>query len=76
MPAVLKAFLEQLLRPGFAYHIDKGQVQKLLAGKSARVIVTMVMPAIIYRWYFAHMALRPCSVASLGLSASSPCAPR
>src|SRR6185437_15601141 len=43
MPALLKGFLEQLLRPGFAFceaPLSPG-VRKPLAGKSARVIVTM-----------------------------------
>ncbi len=57
MPAWLKAFLEQLLRPGFAF--DQSQARrlprKLLGRKSARIIVSMGMPAIVYRWYFgAH----------------------
>jgi len=56
MPALLKAFLEQVLRPGFAYRLgDSGRMQKLLTGKSARIVVTMGMPAFFYRWYFgAH----------------------
>ncbi|HEX6266333.1 MAG TPA: NAD(P)H-dependent oxidoreductase [Burkholderiales bacterium] len=57
MPAVLKAFLEQALRPGFA--IDEGQPgkmpKKLLKGRSARIVVTMGMPAFFYRIYYrAH----------------------
>lgn len=57
MPALLKAFLEQLLRPGFAfeYSASGGMAKKLLRGKSARIAVTMGMPAFVYRWiYFAH----------------------
>lgn len=56
MPALLKAFLEQLMRPGFAFiQAGPGFPHKLLGGRSARVIVTMGMPALIYRWYFfAH----------------------
>lgn len=72
MPAVLKAFLEQLLRPGFAYQIGKGQVQKLLAGKSARVIVTMAMPAIIYRWYFGAHGLKALQRSILGFVGIKP----
>jgi len=56
-PALLKAFFEQLLRPGFALGtVGKGQGwAKLLGGRSARVVVTMGMPALVYRWYFrAH----------------------
>lgn len=57
MPALLKAFLEQVLRPGFAFEYQKsgGMAKKLLVGKSARIIVTMGMPAFVYRWiFFAH----------------------
>jgi putative NADPH-quinone reductase len=57
MPALLKAFFEQVLRPGFAMEpIDGGKKWiKLLKGKSAHIVVTMGMPAFIYRWvYRAH----------------------
>lgn len=57
MPAVVKGFWEQVLRPEFAMHESESgkKFKKLLKGKSARVIVTMGMPAPIYRWYFkAH----------------------
>lgn len=56
LPALLKAFLEQVLRPGFA--IDEtvaGPQAKLLGGRSARIVVTMGMPAPVYRiFYRAH----------------------
>ncbi|MGA6826162.1 NAD(P)H-dependent oxidoreductase [Nitrospira sp. NS4] len=57
MPALLKAFFEQVLRPGFAFEYQKsgGMAKKLLTGKSARIVVTMGMPAFVYRWiFFAH----------------------
>lgn len=57
MPALFKAFLEQVLRPGFAFEYQKsgGMAKKLLTGKSARIVVTMGMPAFVYRWiFFAH----------------------
>ena len=57
MPALLKGFLEQVARPGFAFARDRLSplTNKPLAGRSARVIVTMGMPALVYRWYFrAH----------------------
>jgi putative NADPH-quinone reductase len=57
MPALLKAFLEQVLRPGFAFEYEKsgGIAEKLLTGRSARIVVTMGMPAFVYRWvFFAH----------------------
>ncbi|MDY6983350.1 MAG: NAD(P)H-dependent oxidoreductase [Pseudomonadota bacterium] len=60
MPALLKAFLEQLLRPGFAFSpIDgKGFPRRKLRGKSARIVVTMGMPAFVYRWYFRAHSLK------------------
>ncbi|OGA99730.1 MAG: dehydrogenase [Burkholderiales bacterium RIFCSPHIGHO2_12_FULL_61_11] len=57
MPALLKGFLEQLARPGFAFNADGDNPfgRKALTGRSARVVVTMGMPALLYRWYFrAH----------------------
>jgi len=56
MPALLKAFLEQTLRPGFAIATDDDR--KLLAGRSARLVVTMGMPAVIYRWFYGAHSLR------------------
>jgi len=57
MPALVKGFLEQVARPGFAFKKEGKNplAHKGLVGRSARVIVTMGMPATIYRWYFrAH----------------------
>jgi putative NADPH-quinone reductase len=57
MPALLKGAMEQVFRPGFAFGAGKkaGFPQKLLAGRSARVVVTMGMPGFFYRWvYRAH----------------------
>lgn len=57
MPALLKGFFEQAMRPGFAidYESDGGWPTKHLKGRSARVIVTMGMPASIYSlWFRAH----------------------
>lgn len=57
MPALLKGFLEQVLRPGFAFdqQAREGLGGRLLKGRSARVIITMGMPGPVYRWFFgAH----------------------
>jgi putative NADPH-quinone reductase len=60
MPALLKGFLEQVARPGFAFARDRmtPMAKKPLAGRSARVIVTMGMPALVYRWYFRAHSVR------------------
>lgn len=60
MPALLKAFFEQVLRPGFGTSkVDSGtRWKKLLTGRSARIILTMGMPALVYRWYFRAHSLK------------------
>lgn len=60
MPALLKGFLEQVARPGFAFRAEGGNpfAHKALGGRSARVVVTMGMPATVYRWYFQAHAVR------------------
>lgn len=60
MPALLHAFFEQAFRPGFAAEPgEKGQAwKKLLSGRSARIVVTMGMPALVYRWFYRAHALK------------------
>lgn len=59
LPALLKGFLEQVLRPGFAYeNKEGGWPVKKLKDKSARVVVTMGMPAFAYRWFFFAHSLK------------------
>ncbi len=76
MPALLKAFLEQVFRPGFALICNGHRFpQKGLVGKSARV-VTMGMPVFWYRWFFRAMACVDWSAASWVFVAGSRCARR
>jgi putative NADPH-quinone reductase len=60
MPALLKGFLEQTFRPGFAFTAAESLSPwtRRLKGKSARVVVTMGMPAFFYRWYFRAHSLK------------------
>lgn len=59
MPALFKGFLEHIFRPGFAMEYrERGFPKKLLAGRSARIVVTMGMPVLLYRWYFGAYGLR------------------
>lgn len=63
MPALLKAFLEQVLRPGFALGYGEDSQsdlpdKKLLRGRSARLIVTMGMPALFYKAYYGSHSVR------------------
>ena len=57
LPALTKAFLEQVFHRDTAFEPARdGKWPKgRLSGKSARVIVTMGMPALVYRfWYGGH----------------------
>jgi putative NADPH-quinone reductase len=60
MPAVVKAFFEQLCRNKFAIEADAkgGWPRQMLKGKSARVIVTMGMPAAAYKLMFGAHGVR------------------
>jgi putative NADPH-quinone reductase len=60
MPAMLKALLEQMMRPGVTFSTKKlGRWPvKFMSGKSARIVVTMGMPAFLYRWYYRAHSLR------------------
>jgi putative NADPH-quinone reductase len=58
MPALLKGFFEQAFRPGLAKSADLRAWRSLLEGRSARIVVTMGMPAIFYRWYFGAHGLK------------------
>jgi len=59
MPALFKGFLEHIFRPGFAMEYRKeGFPRRLLAGRSARIVVTMGMPVLMYRWWFGAYGLR------------------
>lgn len=74
MPALLKAFLEQVFRPGFAfdYQTSGKMPRKLLTGKSARIVVSMGMPALIYRWFFFAHSLKNLQRNILGFSGIKP----
>lgn len=73
MPALLKAFLEQTLRPGVAYRFrEGGGIEKLLTGKSVQIVITMGMPAILYRWYFRAHGLKTLKRNILGFCGAGP----
>jgi putative NADPH-quinone reductase len=74
MPALLKAYLEQVMRPGFAFAYGKGKglPQKLLTGKSARIVVTMGMPSLFYRLYYRSHSVRSLARNILGFVGFKP----
>ena len=59
MPARLKALLEQCFRPSFAFGgkaVAPGHGR--LKGRSARIVITMGMPATVYRLFYLAHSLR------------------
>jgi putative NADPH-quinone reductase len=72
MPALLKGFFEQLIRPSFSGANASFFDKKLLSGRSARVVVTMGMPAIIYRWYFRAHSVKSLERNLLGIVGIAP----
>ena len=74
MPALTKAFLEQVARPGFAFHEKNGDPygRKGLVGRSARVVVTMGMPALVYKWYFRAHSVKSLERNILGFVGIAP----
>ena len=74
MPALLKGFLEQVARPGFAFKADGGNPfsRKGLKGRSARVVLTMGMPALVYRYYYRAHSLKSLERNILGFVGIAP----
>ena len=72
MPALLKGFFEQLIRPSFSGEHVSFFDKKFLSGRSARVVVTMAMPAIIYRWYFRAHSVKSLERNLLGIVGIAP----
>jgi putative NADPH-quinone reductase len=73
MPALLKGFLEQVLRPDIGFSVDGAVTRgRPLAGRSARIVVTMGMPAFVYRWYFGAHTLKALRRNILGFLGVSP----
>ena len=74
MPALVKAFFEQLCRKGFAIEADAkgGWPKQMLKGRSARVIVTMGMPAAAYKMMFGAHGVRGFESGILGMAGIKP----
>lgn len=74
MPALLKGFIEQVARPGFAFKRTDANPfgQKALGGRSARVVVTMGMPALVYRFIFRAHSVKSLERNILGFVGIAP----
>lgn len=74
MPALLKGFLEQVARPGFAFKPGAANPfdAKGLSGRSARIVATMGMPALVYRTYFRAHSIKSLERNILGFVGIAP----
>lgn len=72
MPAMLRAWFEQCFREGFAMETGEKGFKRHLSGKSSRLVVTMGMPAMFYRWYFGQPGTKLLRRSILGFSGIRP----
>jgi putative NADPH-quinone reductase len=69
MPALLKGFFEQVMRPGFAFGpARKGLPKKRLKKRTVRIVVTMGMPRLFYTWFYRAHSLKSLERNILGFS--------
>jgi putative NADPH-quinone reductase len=71
-PALLKGFIEQVFRYGFALGKDARFPAGLLHGRTAHLIVTMGMPAPVFRWWFGAHSVRALELSVLRLCGIRP----
>lgn len=72
VPALMKGFLDRILLPGFAYQKRKNSLwwDKLLVGKTARIINTLDQPDWFYRWFNgkpSHTAIKKLTLNFIGV---------
>jgi putative NADPH-quinone reductase len=74
VPARLKGLLDRLLQPGFAFRYSKGQTlpERLLKGRSARLLVSMDTPGWYFRWWQGAPAHRMMKSAVLEFCGIAP----
>lgn len=71
-PALLHGFLEQVARGGFFAETAGPGIRSKFKGKSARLIVTMGMPAVVYRLIFHAHGVRTIMSGVLGFAGFTP----
>jgi putative NADPH-quinone reductase len=74
MPALTKAFFEQLARNGFLLEQGEGWPRQQMKGRSARVVVTMGMPTAAFLLAFGKAGAKSFETGVLGMSGFKPVA--
>jgi len=75
MPAATRAFFEQSARASFFLDVRDSAnkwPQRMMKGKSARVVVTMGMPSLAYKLLFGSAALKAIEKGLFGISGFKP----
>ena len=74
LPALLKGFIDRVFLSGvtYRYHENSLQWDKLLKGKTARLITTMDAPAFYYKLFYLSPGQRALRVATLNFCGVSP----
>lgn len=73
-PAIMKGFVDRLFLPGMAFKYRENSVwwDKLLAGKTARIITTMDQPTWYYRLMSGAPSIRQLKNSTLGFCGVKP----
>jgi NAD(P)H dehydrogenase (quinone) len=71
-PALMKGFVDRVFLPGLTFKKIEGSLwwEKLLKGKTARIITTMDQPGWYYRWVYGRPstnALKKCTLEFCGV---------
>jgi NAD(P)H dehydrogenase (quinone) len=82
LPALLKGFLDRVLQPGFGFRYRRHSSlwDRLLSGRSARLITTLDTPGWYFRWVWGapahrqmrHTVLGFCGIRPVRLTALAP----
>ncbi len=74
LPAITKGFIDRLFLPGFAFQYRENSIwwDKLLAGKSARIITSLDQPGWYYRMAFGRPSINQLKKSTLGFCGVSP----
>ncbi|WP_316838807.1 NAD(P)H-dependent oxidoreductase [Pedobacter gandavensis] len=74
LPAIMKGFIDRLFLPGLTYQYRENSIwwDKLLKGKTARIITTMDQPAWYYRLIYGNPSIRQLKKSTLEFCGVGP----
>jgi NAD(P)H dehydrogenase (quinone) len=74
LPAIAKGFIDRLFLPGFTFERRENSVwwDKLLKGKTARIITTLDQPGWFYRWFYGRPSINQLKKGTLQFCGVSP----